>query len=304
MRFMFQLLWSACALAVVLPSGGSAGETGAQWVQQRETIPCRQPAVREASGLAMSRRLEGWFWWINDSGSAPVLYLTGPDGGSRGNFQVDAGNTDWEDLSSFVWKGESYLIVGDTGDNLAKRDFCTLYVLAEPDREAMGSGHGGRLKPAWTIRFRYPGGPRDCEAVAVDPVEETILLMSKRTQPPELYQLPLRPDGGEVLTVKKLGVTNVAAPDGARVHAFGGQPTAMDVSADGRRAVVLTYDGVFVFDRKAGEGWAGCFARPAGMFAQHRLVQAECVAFSKDSRSLYVASEGADPLLIHFKQTP
>jgi hypothetical protein len=46
---------------------------------------------------------------------------------------------------------------------------------------------------AWRVRFRFEDGPRDCEAMAVDPEQPRALLLSKRTEPPVLYELTLLP---------------------------------------------------------------------------------------------------------------
>ena len=37
-----------------------------------------------------------------------------------------------------------------------------------------------QLKPAWSIAFRWPDGPRDCEAIAVDAARGKVLLISKK----------------------------------------------------------------------------------------------------------------------------
>src|SRR5690606_35887206 len=102
-----------------------------------------------------------------------------------------AENTDWEDLAAFRFEGRDWLLVADTGDNGGLRRTLQLHVFEEPARVA-----DGVLRPAWTIVFRWPDGPRDCEAVAVDPVRGEVLLVSKRRQPPELFALPLRPPPG------------------------------------------------------------------------------------------------------------
>ena len=42
---------------------------------------------------------------------------------------------------------------------------------------------GDTLRPAWSIAFRWPDGPRDCEAMAVDAANSEVLLISKKRVP-------------------------------------------------------------------------------------------------------------------------
>ncbi|MEM7264311.1 MAG: hypothetical protein AAF488_20180, partial [Planctomycetota bacterium] len=78
--------------------------------------------VREASGLAPSRRRDDVLWVINDNGAEPRLYPLRTDGRDLGSFKLPEGtewNEDWEDLDSFEYDGSPYLVVGDIGDNLS-----------------------------------------------------------------------------------------------------------------------------------------------------------------------------------------
>jgi hypothetical protein len=74
-------------------------------------------------------------------------------------------------------------------------------------------------------------------------------------------------------------------------------PTAMDFSADGRFAVVLTYGSLLLFPRQDRESWPAALQRPPQRLPYHGLVQAEAACFSADSRTIYVASEGEQPLV-------
>ncbi len=95
--------------------------------------------------------------------------------------------------------GKHYLLVADTGDNAGKRKDIVLHVFEEPARL-----DGGELKPAWTIRARWPDGPRDCEAVAVDAAAGQVLLVSKKRNPPDLFALPLARSRG-VREARRIG---------------------------------------------------------------------------------------------------
>jgi hypothetical protein len=297
---------TACRLAAVVLLGltclAGAEEPG-DFLPVEERPAIRSAAIKEASGLAMSSRDPGFLWLVNDSGATPELHLVETGGADRGKVTLAlAKNTDWEDLASFSLDGTAYLLVADTGDNSAKRDFCTLHVLREPELPAAGKKLDGFTRAERTIRFRFEGGPRDCEAVAVDVPNKKILLVSKRTNPPEIHELPLVPSNTSgVLTTRKTGITRVSAPADS-VIPFRDQPTGFDLSADNSLAAVVTYYGVFVFPRKPGETWAEALAGKPSILRPHLLAQAESVAFSKDGQSILVVSEGRNPKIVSYRK--
>lgn len=265
----------------------------------KATLHCKE--VDEASGLASSPASPDFLWLINDSGSPADLHLADTDGNDRGKVSIEgAKNTDWEDLASFVCEGKPYLLIADTGDNASKRTECTLYIVPEPRLPKGDKKLKGSASPAWTIRFRYEDGPRDCESVAVDEKAGKILLLSKRTSPPMLYELPLKPAGGGQQVAKKIGSIPNELPAGFPPIPFGTQPTGLDISEDGSQAAVVTYYCTFLFPRQKGEGWAAVFARKPVQLKAHRLRQAESVAFSRDGSLLRVVSEGGkSPIVIY-----
>jgi hypothetical protein len=281
----------------------SGADPAAAFLAVEERPVLRSESIKEASGLAMSSRDSRFLWLVNDSGSEPALHLVETSGVDRGKVTLaHAKNTDWEDLASFSLDGRVFLLVADTGDNDAKRDFCTLHVLREPELPAVGKKLDGFTRAERTIRFRFEGGPRDCEAVAVDVPNKKILLLSKRTDPPEVHELPLvPPDTRGVITTRKIGVTQVSAPTDS-VIPFRDQPTGFDLSSDNSLAAVVTYYGVFVFPRKPGESWAEAFAGKPAILSPHRLAQAESVAISKDNQSIIVVSEGRNSKIVSYQK--
>ena len=262
----------------------------------------RSEEIREASGMAASLRHPGFLWVLNDSGAKPEIHLIDTRGRHRGKTTlVGAQNVDWEDLASFQLGGKAYLMAADIGDNESKRDSCILYVLEEPEPPADDARLDQQSRLQWRIRFRYEDGPRDCESAAVDAAGGNILLLSKRTKAPLLYELPLKPESDSaVITARRIGETSVKAPPGVRVL-FANQPTGLDLTPDGTMAAVLTYHGVFVFPKKHDESWSEAFSLPAVLLGPHHLRQAEAIAFSDDGSTIYVASEGAPCRMVQFQ---
>jgi hypothetical protein len=250
--------------------------------------------LREVSGLAASRTHPDVLWVHNDGGNAPRLYAISRRGSLLATFDIaGVANTDWEDIAAFDLDGRHYLLVADTGDNGGLRRSLQLHVIEEPETVASAT-----LKPAWSIVFRWPDGPRDCEAVAVDAARREVLLISKRRQPPELFSLPLHPAGATLQVARRLGVLARAPlpdpdearanPRNARIHV---QPTAADLAPDGHALAVLTYRDVLIYTRRRGQGWAQALAGPPQVNPLPWLPQAEALGWSADSRTLYATGE-------------
>ena len=240
------------------------------------------PQINEASGLAASRIYPTVLWVINDGGNDPMLYAVGIDGADLGTFRVEgARNYDWEALASFQLQDNAYLLIADVGDNWEQRKSCCLYVVEEPSITKTGLNDDTSVRIAWQIRFTYEDGPRDCEAVAVDTDRQRILLFSKRSLLPVLYELPLQPVEADVIAVAQRVVT---------VPHFN-WPTAMDLSPDGLAAVVLTYRHVHLYFRRPDEDWSNAFKKQPQRIEFTQLNQQEAACFGYDAKSVYVTSE-------------
>jgi hypothetical protein len=265
----------------------------------------RNQRAREISGIALSRLRHGLLWAINDSGDGPFLYAIGEDGSDRGIVRVrGALNVDWEDLAAFELDGAPYLLIADVGDNFAWRPAITLYIVPEPPLPGERFPDGAQVETKWVLRVRYQGGPEDCEAVGVDASTRRALLLSKRTVPPVLYALDLVPRRfdprarDDLLVARAItkvpGIPQPNTEDLANDPEFGAgsaRPTALDVSADGLRAVVFTYKEGYLFERAQGEGWAQAFARAPLRVRTPYMKAMEAGAFAPDGRTLYATSE-------------
>ncbi len=248
----------------------------------------------EISGLAASHAHDGVLWAINDGGNPARLYAISRRGRLLARYEVEgASNQDWEDLSSFELGGRRYLLLADTGDNAGRRRGFSLHVFEEPAKLA-----NGKLKPAWTIRARWPDGPRDCEAVAVDAAAGQVLLVSKKRVPPELFSLPLADPRGAVVEARRIGrlagvpqVGEELQRKDPRLAALFSQVTAADVAPDRRSLAVLTYGSVLFYHRGEGEDWAEATARAPETHDIPPIPQAEALAWSAGGGGLYATGE-------------
>lgn len=301
--------WAGVALAGLL----AACAAPEKWTGP-ETVGRLPSVIIEASGLAASRREPALFWTHADSGGEPVLQAIDATGVLRGAVRIEgARNIDWEDLASFTLDGRAWLLVADTGDNNARRKDCALLVVEEPAASALRTDGEITVPVAWKIPVTYPDGPRDCEAVAVDAAEGAVYLLAKRVVPHGLYVVPLRAPkaGAPVASAKRVGEMPAFPPAPERLRMlpipsgmYRAQPTAMDFSADGRRAVVTTYGEALVYPRGKDESWAEALARPGTALAPHGMFQAEAAAFERGGDAILVTGEGVGASVQRYRRAP
>lgn len=273
---------------MVLSTGCDAG-ADAPSVRLAGMVMAEQ--LDEISGIAASRRHGDILWAINDGGNTPHLHAVSRLGRRITSIRVeDVPNTDWEDLAAFELGGRPYLMIADTGDNGGLRKTLQLHVIAEPE-----TLQAGNVRPAWSIVFRWPEGARDCEAVAVDAERGLVLLVAKKRQPAELYALPLRPsDPRMILTARFLA--HLQPPEGQTVDAsIGGVPahqiTAADVSPDGSRLALLSYESILIHPRHPATGWTQAAGNRPQRIPIPLVPQAEALAWSASGGGLYVTGE-------------
>jgi plastocyanin len=193
----------------------------------------------------------------------------------------EARAVDWEDIASFRRGTHNYLLIGDVGDNAAKRRQYTLYVVEEPRIDTGARPPVETIRPFTTVSFTYEDGPHNCDSLAVDATDGTVYLGTRDNDHNcKVYQLFLPMEEGAEHVVARM----IAELDISRA-------TAMDISPDGRRAVVLTYGNAYEYTRSTNETWGKAFARKGRVLAMPRQVSGESICYGADGKTLYLTSE-------------
>lgn len=295
---------SACSDAGNAPDPEKAPALAAVVIGKLE-----DPVIREASGLARSLRQENVLWVINDNGAREWVHAINPRGKRLGEFDLKkSNNKDWEDLASFHLDGVPYLMIADIGDNDARHKTRTLYFVEEPK-----AAKKKKEKLAWRVDFKYPNGPRDAEAVAVDIENRRALVLSKRDIPPALYEVPLKSDDDEKVSAKWLGtIRSLPAPSrqdvefAPKTKDWHWQPVGMDISGDNLAAVILTYRAVYYYTRQADQAWFDALNTKPRRVSLGNFRNAEAIAFGDNGRRVIVTGEHKHSpiLLIDFNEAP
>jgi hypothetical protein len=256
---------------------GVTPSTTAQFSSDPTSVGIVPGQIDEASGIADSRTMAGNLWVQQDSGSPAEINLIGQDGKFKGKLSVpNAQNLDWEDMA--VGPGPqastNYLYLADIGDNNAQYATRTIYRFPEP------ASLSTPIQQVERINFRYPDGPRDAEAVLVDPLTRDIYVISKPENRVRLYRLKYPQNSNEVTTAEALGELPLSVVTGAAI------------SPDGTEVLIRTYTNVYYYKRKAGQSLPDALQLQSGRPLPYRLEpQGEAVCFDRDGKGYYTLSE-------------
>jgi hypothetical protein len=256
-------------------------------------------SINESSGIAASRRNPNIFWTHNDSGDGPFVYAFDRQGKHRGVWRVAGAKAiDWEDIAVGPGpkRGQSYLYLGDIGDNSKNRDEIVVYRAAEPritSSDPSSTVQNPRLTDvADIIRLKYPDGKHDAESLLVHPESGDLYIITKiRGAPAGVYKLkaPLPVTGGSVLV--RIGEVRLS-------DLFVGWFTGADISPDGRKVAFCDYLGAgeLTLPNKPGIAFDEIWKLPPSPIeiGDYRGVrrQGESICYSTDGRSLLATSEG------------
>lgn len=240
---------------------------------ERVAVTITDERISESSGLVQSTRDAALAYTVNDSGSAPVVYVielaTGDVVGT-----ATLSQTDLVDAEALAIGADQRLYVADIGDNEGVRRRVDLYAIGQPER-------GNTTVPAMRHRLRYADGPRDAESLVSDTVDGSFYIVSKGLFGGELYRLGgLRPRG--VTVARPVG--DVAIP---------GLATDADVLPDRGGVVVRTYSDLYVFSVP---GWEQLTSAPLPV-----QPQGETVAVVGGGPGVYVGSEGVPSDLLEIQ---
>jgi len=250
----------------------------------QKSYPIENKWINESSGLACSNRNKKILWTHNDSGHMPIIYALSHKGKDRGTFYLDdVVANDWEDMDAFDYQGEHYLLIADTGDNYRLRWDYQVFIIKEPIVNKKKKTQSA-LSPAWSFVFKYADNKSyDVESVAVDPLREKIVLLSKRTTHSWLFELPLKPaDNGAIPVALKIAELKEIS-----------KPSALDISADGKLMSINTYARIHRYRREgADDSW-----HYDSSLKYKKLFQPEGMCLGKDENLYFVSSERKSRLL-------
>ncbi|WP_266368664.1 PE-PGRS family protein [Tellurirhabdus rosea] len=282
-NFLSALLLATLLSCEIISPNNNGARLSDRFSAQPEKAPVQPGQVDEASGLVDSRTIEGHMWVQEDSGTPNRLNLLNKNGQVVSRIGLPFGNRDWEDLAigPGPQNGVSYLYMADIGDNLAQNGENYIYRFPEP--KSAGEAVGG----ADRIAFRYADGPRDAEALLLDPQTRDLYIVTKREEKARLYRLAYPQSTGDVMTAAYMGELPLTLVTGG------------SVSADGKEILLRTYVGVQYWQRTDGQSLADALQRSGGKSLSVELEpQGEAIAFERDGKGFYTLSEKGNGMAV------
>lgn len=232
-------------LLLLLPLPLAAQTLAPRPVQATRTGTFQEPDLRESSGVVTSSTMRGVLYTFNDSGNPPDIFATDSSGRAMGRWRVPGlRNRDWEAMARGPCPAGSCLYIGDIGDNGEKEPHVTIYRLREP---ATFLRFRGAADPAPldldSLRYRYPDGPRDAEAMWVDRSGSIFVVTKGRSDSVRLFRIPAAGfTGGTIVTaelVQELPIVPLVR--------LGRMVTDAALSPNGTRVAIRTYSEIYLF---------------------------------------------------------
>lgn len=258
-------------------------------------------SIKESSGIAASRRDAKVLWTHNDSGDGPFVYAFDRAGKHLGTWRLAGADAqDWEDMAIGPGpiKAQSYLYLGDIGDNSRKRDHIVVYRVQEPSIDSKDSSSTNQnpinTSTADVIRLKYPDGPRDAETLMVHPSTGDLYVVSKqRGAAAGVYKLKAPFPKSGAATLERVG--EVRFP-----NIFMGFLTGGDISPDGRRVILCDYLGACELSLPAGRNvpFDEIWKQPVVSVEIGKRRQGEAICYRSDGLALLATSEGSPCPLI------
>jgi hypothetical protein len=246
--------------------------------------------LKEASGISYSNSHEGQLWVEQDSGNPSALYLLKTDGTVTDSVSITgATNRDWEDVTmgNGPENAKSYLYVGDIGDNDLNHDEYVVYRFVEP---AAGVNEVTAFDK---IRFVYPDGFHDAEALVVDNNTKDIYIITKRDVKSRIYRLTYPQNTTSVnfaQFVTELGYNGVVSAC---------------LSPLNNELIIKTYTGLYYYG-KNNSNLLSLISEVEPIALDYQVeAQGEAVSFAADASGFFTLSEealGVEPKLDFYKR--
>ncbi|WP_373198603.1 PE family protein, partial [Mycobacterium marinum] len=284
--------------------GSGAGQNAVDAAAGRDLVasnagPITNASLDEISGIESGVANPNIYWVHNDSGdTARVFAIDAKSGATLGTYTLSGAKaSDWEDIAIGPGPvpGQSYLYLGDIGDNGLSRSAIAVYRVPEPIVTGTAANPvTTTLTGVDTLNLKYPDGPHNAEALMVDPRTGRMLIIDKTSSGnPAIYSAPTGLASGSTTTLQDVGT--LALPSGS-----GYLVTGADVSPDGTQLAVRTYGHVYLWNRDPSQDIWMALAQPAVAGPTPDELQGEAIAFHPDGNGYVTVSEGTNQNLHNF----
>ena len=280
--------------AVLLTSAFAAGSDCPEFLAGQQVGTVQSPDIVEPSGLAASQRNRGVLWTHNDSGDSARMFALDVQGTHLGTFQLAGIQAiDMEDMAVGPGPvaGESYVYLGDIGDNFGRTSI-QVHRFPEPVVRLGQTPVDETLNQVETITLVYPDRPADAEALMVDLLTSDLYIVAK-TRPPKVYVAPFPQSTTDQVTMQYVGALS------------GIEVTGGDFSLDGSEFIVRRRFRAALWQRPPGSDIEDVLAADPCPLPPIQGREGEAIAFDRLGRGYYALNEGLhEPIRYYERVVP
>jgi len=232
--------------------------------------------IDEASGIADSKANAGYVWVEQDGGNPNDITLLSQDAVILKKVNIKSAiNRDWEDLalSSGPAPGINYVYIADIGDNNKVYTQYSIYRFAEPLASI------DTVTVYDEIRFQYPDGSHDAEAMIVNSASKDIYIITKQDAVSRIYKLTYPQNTGAINTAVYTGSLQFTGVTGAAI------------SMAGDELLVKTYTTIYYWKRAGSETIEQALQKTPITLSYQQEPQGEAICFKNDNTGFYTLSE-------------
>lgn len=248
--------------------------------------------LSEISGMVISTNFADTMYTHNDSGSGASFYRSHIDGSASEEIAVRGGSpSDVEDIAYGPCPGKAEsrcIFLADIGDNFGWRG--SLSITAVEETASMPR----EVRSHSRISLSYPRGGNNAEAFAVHPNGDFYIVVKDKSNPQGVYRFAAADVAKGNAQGKLLGQLDMKKY--LNDDRSDSRVTGMDMSADGKKFVVLTYAHAVEFNIDLGAVSSISKSLVKGkdfsVASLKRLEQQESIAYLPGNESFVYSSEG------------
>ena len=234
--------------------------------------------LEEVSGIQYSQN-ENAFWMLNDSGNSPSLYLVSEQGELLRVLEINAENTDWEDITQ---DQQGNIYIGNFGNNANKRKDLVILKVNASDLMSTSKINVEKIQFYYPEQQQFPPKEKYFDTEGFFEWNGFLYIFTKSRVENEigrtfLYKIPNKVGNHSAKLISDF----TTCPD------KGCWITAADISEDGKKVILLNHSSAWVFEDFIGDDF---FSGTSKAYPFYHTSQKESITF-KNKTSVYLADE-------------
>jgi hypothetical protein len=294
---------------LLLLLGGFSALTSLHWLQQptlsaapvqstlvaaeaRKITELNDVRIDESSGLGASRRYPNCWWTHNDSGDEARLFLVNEQGRTLATVNLPTAHADdWEDMTIAGTGQNSWIYIGDIGDNLEARSNITIYRVHEPKIDLQSTLPPTLNALCESMTLRYPDGAHNAETLVAN-ARGQLMIVTKTAGPSQFFVTSQPFKNGTTQTLQRIGEHQFGSTEPGNRSVRNRLTTGGDWSPDGSRFVVSTYGQAHEWQLQ-NKQLHSIFKNQPRVRELPPIKQCEAIAYSADGKRALITSEGS-----------